>query len=104
MFVRPHEPMSACPDTVGDAKVICYVPVRSSSGYTGRTRHIIAGVGLGHMDALVIAQYPGEEGYCLFGCDGEWHSITDTWHATLEDALAQASFEYEGISSAWIYK
>ncbi len=27
--------------------------------------------------------------------------ITDTWHATLEEALEQAEFEYEGVSKTW---
>jgi len=96
--------MTSCPDTVDDAKVVCYAPVGPRSGYTGRTRHVVAGVVTGQMDGVVIAQYPGENGYYLFGCDSEWHSVTDTWHATLEGALAQASFEYEGVASAWVYK
>jgi hypothetical protein len=37
----------------------------------------------------------------LFGCDKEWHHITDTWHESLEEAKRQAEFEYEGVSATW---
>jgi hypothetical protein len=39
--------------------------------------------------------------YYLFGCDAEWNTVTDTWHKTLEEALEQAEFEYEGVSKTW---
>ena len=47
-------------------------------------------------------RYEGEESVYLFGCDADWNEITDTWHETLEEALAQAEFEYEGSSGTWI--
>jgi len=28
--------------------------------------------------------------------------VTDTWHETLEGALRQAEFEYEGVTATWI--
>ena len=34
----------------------------------------------------------------IFGCDEGWNAVTDTWHETLEDAKAQAEFEYEGVN------
>lgn len=48
---------------------------------------------------LAICREAGT-GFYLFGCDGEWNTVTDTWHETVEDAQHQAEFEYEGI--AWI--
>jgi len=51
---------------------------------------------------LAICQYEGETAYYLFGCDADWNTVTDTWHETLEGALQQAEFEYEGISRTWI--
>lgn len=37
----------------------------------------------------------------MFGCDGDWNTVTDTWHETLEGALEQAEFEYEGVTATW---
>ena len=34
-------------------------------------------------------------------CDPAWNTVTDTWHETLEDALEQAEFEYEGVAETW---
>jgi hypothetical protein len=50
---------------------------------------------------LAIGQYAGETAYYLFGCDDAWNTLTDTRHETLEDALRQAEFEYEGVSQTW---
>ncbi|MGQ9547059.1 MAG: hypothetical protein ACUVWS_00380, partial [Roseiflexus sp.] len=50
---------------------------------------------------LAICQYEGETSCYLFGCDSDWNAVTDTWHETLEDALDQAEFEYEGVSKTW---
>jgi len=40
------------------------------------------------------------EGCYLFVLDDAGGVVTDTWHASLEDALNQAAFEYHGLS--WI--
>jgi hypothetical protein len=37
----------------------------------------------------------------VFGCDECWSSVTDTWHPTIEEAKAQAEFEYEGATATW---
>jgi hypothetical protein len=51
---------------------------------------------------LAICQYEGEAGFYLFGCDQDWNPVTDTWHATLDDAMAQAEFEHRGTIGTWI--
>jgi hypothetical protein len=43
----------------------------------------------------------GEAGIYLFCCDSEWEVLTDTWHSSVDNAKAQAEFEYEGISKLW---
>ncbi len=50
---------------------------------------------------LAIYQLEGESALHLFGWDAQWNVVTDTWHATLEEALHQAEFEYEGVSTTW---
>jgi hypothetical protein len=39
----------------------------------------------------------GEDTTYLLYLDENGNVITDTWHASLEDALCHASFEYEGL-------
>jgi hypothetical protein len=68
---------------------------------TGNCRQIVAGVLHGPAAGLAICQYEEETAYYPFGCDPEWNALTDTWHATLEDALEQAEFEYEGVWRTW---
>lgn len=53
------------------------------------------------MSGLAVCELPGAEAFYLFGCDGEWKVVTDSWHESLDDAKKQAEFEYEGISNTW---
>ena len=53
------------------------------------------------MAGIAISQSDDDDAYYLFGCDAEWQTVTDTWHQTLEEALRQAEFEYEGVSATW---
>jgi hypothetical protein len=39
-------------------------------------------------------------GTYLLYVDDSGEVVTDTWHASLEDALHQAAFEYEGLTWA----
>ncbi|MFD6394723.1 hypothetical protein [Nocardia sp. NPDC060259] len=64
---------------------------------TGRTRHYVGGEPVTWIDRLAIARYDDAENVYLFYCDEGWAVITDTWHETAEDAIAQAEFEFEGL-------
>ena len=33
--------------------------------------------------------------------DDAWEAVTDTWHASVADAMTQAEFEYAGVSGTW---
>jgi hypothetical protein len=48
--------------------------------------------------ALAIARYDDEEGIYLFYCDEGWNAVTDTYHDTIEHAIAQAEFEFESVT------
>ena len=72
------------------------------AAHTGNTRHSVAGAPLKAASRLAIAQYPGQPGFYLFYCDDAWAVMTDTWHQTMDDAEAQAEFEYKGSSNAWV--
>jgi len=93
--------MKQPPELVGGAKVVRWSAIDGLHRPTGNCRHIVAGVLQGPAAGLAICQYEGETAYYLFGCDPEWNTVTDTWHESLEDALEQAEFEYEGVSETW---
>jgi hypothetical protein len=56
---------------------------------TGATRHVASGVELGPAAALAIARYEGGDGFYLFYLDDDGAVTTDTYHDSVEDALAR---------------
>jgi hypothetical protein len=93
--------MDAAPRQINGAAVILFTPLDERHRPSGACRHVIGGTVDGPAAGLAICQYSGEAGYYLFGCDEAWNTVTDTWHATLDDARAQAEFEYAGVSQSW---
>jgi hypothetical protein len=94
--------MSNAPEAIGGARVVCYSPIDSRHQFTGNCRQIVAGKLVGPVAGLAICQFPGDDAFYLFGCDADWNCVTDTWHPSLEEAKAQAEFEYAGVSHTWI--
>jgi len=68
---------------------------------TSSCQQVVDGELQGPAAGLAICRHDDEEACYLFGCDEEWNAVTDTWHETLEKALQQAEFEYEGVSETW---
>ncbi len=93
--------MNEPPKFVGKARVVRWSAIDSRHRPTRSCRHIVAGRLQGPAARLAICQCEDEDSYYLFACDSEWNPLTDTWHATLEEALDQAEFEYEGVSNTW---
>ena len=93
--------MKKIPGEIDGARVVLYTPIDERHRRTGNCRQIVAGVLMGAAAGLAICQYAGEDCYYLFGCDEDWATQTDTWHETLENAKAQAEFEYEGVGATW---
>ncbi|MBA3770700.1 MAG: hypothetical protein H0X08_09455 [Blastocatellia bacterium] len=79
-----------------------YSRIDEKHRHTGNTKQIVAGTLMGPSSGLAICQYDNEDSFYLFGCDEDWNSVTDTWHATVEEAKEQAEFEYEGVAATWI--
>jgi len=50
---------------------------------------------------LRIVRRDDGTGYFLLYCDKSGDELTDTWHATLEDALHQAEFEFTVRPEEW---
>jgi hypothetical protein len=95
--------MKKPPRLLSGALLVRWSPIDDRHRPTGNCRHIVAGVVEGPAAGLAICQYEGSKAYYLFACGSEWNTLTDTWHETLEDAMKQAEFEYEGVSKTWIF-
>ena len=93
--------MKKAPSEIGGAVVVLYTAIDGRHRHTGNCRQIVAGRLAGPAAGLAICQYEGGNSYYLFGCDEYWNTVADTWHETLEDAKAQAEFEYEGVNETW---
>ncbi|MFI5456807.1 MAG: hypothetical protein ACHRXM_15275 [Isosphaerales bacterium] len=93
--------MGAAPKQIGGATVVLFSLIDERHRYTGNCRQIVASVLEGPAAGLAICQYGGEDSFYLFGCDEHWSSITDTWHRTIEEAMGQAEFEYQGVAATW---
>jgi hypothetical protein len=90
------------PSSIGGAEVISYVVLDERRLRTSRAKHVIAGEGARRAAGLAICCAGADGGFYLFGCDADWHAVTDTWHESAQEAKAQASFEYEVPDEAWI--
>jgi hypothetical protein len=63
----------------------------------GRTRHIVGGREVERFGGLIIAKYSSDPGFYLFHCDSDWNVITDTYHDSMANAIAQAEFEFGDV-------
>ncbi len=95
--------MIPIPSQIDGASVVCYTRIDHRHRFTGNTRQIVGGRLIGALAGLAICQYQEESAFYLFGCDCDWKVVTDTWHQSIEDAKAQAEFEYEGVEKTWIF-
>ncbi len=78
---------------------------------TGKTRHtqgawsddegLVRGAELPAPHELMIAQLPPDRGYYLLYLDENGNEITDTYHDSLEKALAQAKWEFDIDPDEW---
>jgi hypothetical protein len=80
-----------------DGAAVVRVADLSTAVPTGRTRHFVGGEEAANLAALAVARYEEHPGYYLFYCDDEWNVITDTYHESVEDADAQAEFEFGSL-------
>ena len=70
-------------------------------GRRSRTRHVVGGEAAEPFHALQIVRLPGARGVELRYLDRDGREATDTWHACLADALAQAEWEFDLPADAW---
>lgn len=84
--------MNAVPTRIGLGIVVCYLVLDDRQTAGERTTS---------PKGLAVCQYPNEEGVYLLACDENWRPLTDTWCATVLDALQQAELEHRGAIVAW---
>ena len=68
---------------------------------TGKTRHYYGSEPIPPPQGLKIVQISPDPGYYLLYLDGAGNELTDTYHSSLEEALAQANLEFEVNSEEW---
>jgi hypothetical protein len=91
--------MRPAPTELDGAKVLATAVITGAVRPTGGTIHRGPDGVIPPASALAIVM--SEAAIYLFYCDSEWDVLTDTWHSSVENAKAQAEFEYEGISKLW---
>jgi hypothetical protein len=68
---------------------------------TRKTRHLSGGALLPPPAEVRIAQYPNDPGYYLLHYDSDGQEMTDTYHDSLEGAIAQAEWEFGAHEGEW---
>lgn len=88
-----------------EATVLLYTPIDARHRHTGDARHRVNGELLGPASCLVIYRCANgvDTSHYLLGYNPQWHEgqSTLTRHASLEEAQAQAEFEYAGVGRTW---
>jgi hypothetical protein len=86
---------------MSDYRVLWRIRLAEGHTPTGRTRHTVGGTPAPLPAELRIVQYAGDQGYYLFYCDESGKEFTDTYHETVEEAKAQAKWEFEVGPEEW---
>jgi hypothetical protein len=85
------------PPVIDGAQVLKIADL-SQARPTHATRHVVKGQEVGDFAGLALARYDEQSGVYLFYCDRNWKTVTDTYHETLELAIAQAEFEFGSLT------
>src|SRR6266850_6954187 len=88
------------PTELDGARVVTFAVLEGIKP-SGRTIHRSQNVILPPPRALAICQYPDDNGWYLFYCDGHWNVLADTFHTSEAEAKQQAEFEFNGVGSLW---
>jgi len=68
---------------------------------TGKTHHYHGKKELPAPAMLQIAKYSEDPGYYLLYLDANGNELTDTYHDSMEEAIAQAEWEFQVKPSEW---
>jgi hypothetical protein len=94
--------VSKAPTKIDDLPVLQWTPIDSRHRVPGSCRHFNMSTDFVDPTPNIIAIVGGgPSGFYLMRFAEGWKFITDTWHQTLDEAFAQAEFEYEGCGRTW---
>lgn len=89
------------PIKLDHADLIAFLVLNEKNHRTGFAQHFVNGNFAMDFNALAICKYEGSPGFYLFYCDNNWNVITDTYHATVEEAIEQTESEYSNTKGEW---
>ncbi len=84
-----------------EKKILKRVKLSTWHEPTGKTRHFRGIEELPTPTSLEIVEYPETGDYYLLYLNQDGAQQTDTWHASLDSALAQAEFEFGITRDEW---
>ena len=83
-------------------RILRQLTLGPSTEATGKTRHFSGG-GLFRIPAeLQVVELPGSPGYYLLYFDDSGREMTDTFHDSVEQAVAQAEWEFNVKGRDWL--
>lgn len=81
--------------------IVARVILQARHARTDHTRHYRDALPLPSAHQLEVAKFEEEPGYYLLYLDEEGQEMTDTYHDSFEEALAQAQFEFGVVLQDW---
>lgn len=84
-----------------DSKILKRVRIGATHHATGKTRHLHGIKPIPTPVELRIVQYNSDPGFYLFYCDALGSELTDTYHDSIKEAMAQAEWEFEVKTGEW---
>ena len=99
-YVAKNKLLNMPPKKLDGGDVLQFALIDAQTPSIGNTVHRVTGKLVGSIAGLAICRL-GKNGYYLFYCDPDWNVITDTFHESVEDAMRQAAFEFDGIAAKW---
>lgn len=82
-------------------KTVKQIKLQAKHIPTQRTHHHIGEKEIPPTDSLKIVEYENTEGYYLLHYDANGIEIADTFHESIDDAFAQAEWEYNIKPNEW---
>jgi hypothetical protein len=94
-------PTSPPPPVLDCARVLEYVSLNDSVGFSGRTLLFVDEIELGRVPCLAICEDKRLPGVLLFHCNQEWTVLGCVACTTVKQAKERAERIYPGLSSFW---
>lgn len=95
--------MQNAPATINGMPVFAFTRIDGRHRFTGNNERRVVNrrgeeVLIGPVDGLALCRPRAGDGVVLVGCDARWAVVWTTRCCTIDHALDQAEFEYEGVT------